>query len=79
MREKIDDAQMESVVGGTVIISKDYMNIGFTTLREKYDLKGVSYRDARNYVEDLKDQCSGMTNAEFDTYCRDQLQAMGWI
>lgn len=79
MRSEINDNQLEEVVGGTVIISKDYNNIGFTTLRVKYDLIGVDARTARNKVEEWLDAHRDMTNAEFDAYCRDQLGALGWI
>lgn len=79
MRSELKDADMNSVVGGTVIISRDHMVVGFSTLGTKYSLKNVSYRDARNYVEDLKDANSGMSNAEFDSYCKSQLEAKGWI
>lgn len=81
MRTEIVNTDLESVVGGTVIISEDYMNIGFSTLKEKYDLKNCTYRQVMNYVADLKDEAKakGMTNAEFDVYCRDKLWDNNWI
>ena len=79
MRKEIDDARVENVVGGTVIISEDYMIVGFTTLGEKYDLQNCSYREALNLIQDLKDSSQGLTNAEFDVLCRDEFEDRGWI
>ena len=79
MRTEIKDNQLDNVVGGTVIISKDYNVIGFTTLGEKFNLVGVDARTARNFVEELLDANRDMTNAAFDAFCKEQLQAKGWI
>lgn len=77
----INDEQLEKVVGGTVIISEDYMKIGFTTIGEMFDLKNCTYRQAMNSVADLKDEAKaqGLTNAEFDVMCRDKFAEWGWI
>ena len=77
----IDNPQLENVVGGTVIVSEDYMNIGFTTLGKMYNLKNCTYREVINYVQDLKDEAKAqdMTNADFDVMCRDRLEKRGWI
>lgn len=80
MKTEINQNELENVVGGTVIISKDYNNIGFSTLRVKYDLIGVDARTARNYVEDLLDaHRNDMTNKQFDELCRSKLKDKGWI
>lgn len=79
MKNELNDTQLDNVIGGTVIISEDYMNIGFTTLREMYNLKNCTFKDVRNFVGDLKDENKGLTNAAFDVLCRDELKARGWI
>lgn len=79
MKEQINDQELEQVIGGTVIISRDNMNIGFNTSRHKYALKNCTYREARNFVEDLKDQNPNMNNAEFDAYVEQQLSDLDWI
>ena len=79
MREQINDQEMENVVGGTVIISKDYNNIGFSTTREKFDLKNCTFKQARNYVDDLLEEHPEMSNAEFDNFVKNAFKAKGWI
>ena len=79
MREQINDQEMENVVGGTVIISKDYMNVGFSTTREKFDLKNCTFKQARNLVDDLLEENPNLSNAEFDQLAKKTLQSKGWI
>ena len=79
MREQINDQEMENVVGGTVIISKDYNNIGFSTTREKFDLKNCTFKQARNSVDDLLEEHPEMSNAEFDNFVKNAFKAKGWI
>lgn len=79
MREQINENILEDVVGGTVIISKDHMVVGFSTTQEKYNLKNCEYRQVRNLVEDLKDANPSMGNAEFDAFIKKTLQSKGWI
>jgi len=81
MRSEINDAALETVTGGTVIVSEDYMKVGFTTLGVMKDLKNCTYRQVMNAVADWKDEAKaqGLTNAEYDVMCRDRMQANGWI
>lgn len=79
MRQQLNEQAMEQVVGGTVIISKDYMMIGFDTTQEKFNLKNCTYRQARDYVDDLLDSNPGLSNAEFDTLVKNGMKAKGWI
>lgn len=79
MRENINEQSLENVAGGTVIISKDYMVVGFDTTQEKFNLKNCTYRDARNLIEDLKDANPTMSNAAFDQLAKQTLQSKGWI
>lgn len=79
MKKELNDAQVEEVVGGTVIISANYMRVGFVTTKESYKLKNVTYRDARNYAEDLLDENRHLSDAQFDQLCKQKMAEKGWI
>lgn len=79
MRQELNDNEMNNVVGGTVIISYDYMKIGFDTLKEMYDLKNCTYFEATAFRDELIINHKQMTNQAFDEYCKAQFQAKGWI
>lgn len=79
MRQEINENEVEKIVGGTVILSKDYNTVAFSTTRQKFSLQNCTYRQARDYVEDLKDENPGLSNAEFDALAMKKLQAKGWI
>lgn len=79
MKMQINDNELENVVGGTVIVSRDYMNVGFSTLGEMYSLKNCTYKQARDYVDDLLADNPKLTNEEFDKLAKQKLQAKGWI
>ncbi len=70
---------LDNVVGGTVVISQDYMAVGFTTTGEKYDLMNCTYKEARNYVEDLLEANKNLSNAQFDALVKKELKNKGWI
>lgn len=79
MREQINELDLEKVVGGTVIISKDKMSVGFSTTKETFKLKNCTYKQARNLVDDLLDDNPTLNNAEFDKLAKKTLQSKGWI
>lgn len=79
MRESINEQLLENVIGGTVIISKDYMIIGFSTTQEKFNLKNCSFKEVRDYIEDLLDANPNLNNAEFDALAKKNLQDKNWI
>lgn len=79
MREQLDEQLLDNVVGGTVIISKDYMVVGFSTIQEKYNLKNCTYKQIRDYIEDLLDDNPNLSNEEFDLLAKQNLQSKGWI
>lgn len=78
MRAKLNDEMLENVNGGTVIISSDCNNVGFSTLREKYDLK-CSWKDARDLLDEELDKNLGLNNYEFDLHMKKLYQDRGWI
>ncbi len=79
MKEPINEQALENVVGGTVIISKDYMVVGFSTTQEKFNLKNCTFKEVRDYIDDLLDENPSLSNAEFDALAKQNLQAKGWI
>lgn len=44
MKQELNEQELENVVGGTVIISQDYMVISYTTIGKKKQLRNCSYR-----------------------------------
>lgn len=79
MREELNEQALDQVVGGTVIISKDYMTVGFSTTREKFSLKNCTFKQVRNYIDDLLEENPNLSNAAFDKLAKDNLKAKGWI
>lgn len=79
MREMLNEQDVENVVGGTVIISKDNMIVGFSTTKEKFNLKGCTYRQARDLVDDLLEDNPNLGNSAFDALVKKTMKAKGWI
>ena len=79
MKKELKDFELNDVVGGTVVISKDYMVVGFTSLSKMFHLKDCTYKQARDFAEDLHEANRTMSNKEFDTFCLAQMDANGWI
>ncbi len=79
MRQQLNEEVMEQVTGGTVVISKDKMKVGFTTLGEKYSLQNCQYRDAVSFIDELWESNRGLSDADFDQLAKKSLQAKGWI
>ena len=78
MRQEINGQDLEKIVGGTVIIS-DHGVIGFKTTREKFTFTGITYRNLTNYVADLLEAHSDMSDEAFDAFVKDDLKKHGWI
>lgn len=79
MKQEINDQDLENIVGGTVIISRDYMVISYTTIGKKKQLRNVDYRTARDFVDDLYEANPNLTGQEFDQLCYDRMHAKGWV
>lgn len=79
MRQEINMEDMEMVNGGVVYLSKDFMKVGFSTLRETYALKNCSYFEALALVDSVYDQHKLEGNAAVDAATKAALQAHGWI
>ena len=65
------------MAGGQVVLVKDTMRIGFSTLNERYDLK-CSWSEARNLKNDLLDAHSDMSEAAVDELCKKEFKSRGW-
>lgn len=79
MNELLSDDMLESVNGGTVIISIDHSVVGFDTLGEMYTLVNVDPYVARNLAERYKAENKTMGNAEFDKFIKAEFQSRGWL
>ncbi len=79
MRKEINDAEMEKVAGGTVFISRDYMQVAFSSSKEVFKLQNCEYKDARNLADDLWEANKTLGDAEFDALVQNELRAKGWI
>ena len=79
MRTEMNDLDVEQVVGGTVVMSQDFMKISFTTLGSTKKLRNCTYDDAYALVQQLYGAHKDMSNEEFDTLVRDTVKEKGWI
>jgi len=79
MRMELNDGQLEKVVGGTIIISKDAMVVGSTALNQMYNLKNCTYREARNLMDDMLEENPNLSNKAFDELYISQLRTNNWI
>lgn len=79
MKKELKDEMLESVNGGTVIISKDCNTVGFSTTEEMYDLKNCTWREARDLRDDELEKNLGLNNHEFDMHMKRLYQDLGWI
>lgn len=78
MKKELNANELEQVSGGTVRIN-DRMQIGFSTLNEAYTLKNCTFREARDFAEDLLAANQTMSNSEFDAFVKQQLIDKGWL
>ena len=79
MREQINENELNEVVGGTVVISRDKMRVAFTSTRERFNLMNVDFKTARNLADELWENNTTLGDAEFDALVKSEFQARGWI
>ena len=79
MRELLNEEAMEKVAGGTVIISRDYMVVGFSSTYERYNLVNCTYKEARDLADDLWESNQSLGDADFDALVKSAYEARGWI
>lgn len=79
MREQLNDEVLESVAGGTVILSRDNNTVGFTTTGQNFQLKNCSYYDAFALIDSLYVNNKQKSDNEFDKLVRKEFAKRGWI
>lgn len=79
MRKELSDLDVEQAIGGTVVITQDFMRIGFTTIGSTKRLRNCTYEEATGLVNQLYAANNDKSNEEFDTIVRDTFKEKGWI
>lgn len=81
MKQQINDADLEQVVGGTVKISESRMQIKFTEIcgSTAFNLKNCSFSDATVLVAQMYAQYADKPAAEYENACKAAFEAKGWI
>lgn len=79
MREQINNEELDLVNGGVVYLSKDFMKIGFSTLKQTFALKNCSYGQAFALVDSVYEQYKDQGNSTVDQKTKEAFQAKGWI
>ena len=79
MRRPLDEHEVDQVIGGTIIISYDYNNICFSSLKEKFDLKNCDFEAARAFVDELRAQNPGANGPAFDQLVKAAFEEKKWI
>ena len=79
MRQELNDALLENVVGGTVRFNGTQMKVQFTVLGETWDVHGCSDTDAMSVIVDLYAKYKTKGNRAFETATKEAFQARGWI
>ena len=78
MKKEVDVNELDQVTGGSVVVS-DTGRVGFSTLGQKFWLQNCTWRQARNYAEQLLDENPQMSDREFDEFVKAKFEAKGWI
>ena len=79
MREQINMEELEQVNGGVVYLSKDWMKVGFSTLKETYSLQNCTFGQAFALADSVYEQYKDQGNSVVDQKTKEAFQAKGWI
>ena len=79
MREQINMEDLELVNGGVVYLSKDFMKVGFSTLKQTFSLQNCTFGQALGLVDSIYEQYKDQGNAVVDQKTKEAFQAKGWI
>lgn len=79
MKTELNENELDNVNGGTVIISKNSMRIVFDTQGVSKKLRNCTYKEARDYRDELMDENPNMPNSQFDAFCMQAFRNKGWI
>lgn len=78
-RKEINPEELENVTGGTVYLSKDFMKIGFSTLKQNYKLKGCTFGQALALTDAIYEQHKDEGNQAIDEAVKAAFEEKGWI
>lgn len=79
MRQELNMEDLEQVNGGVVYLSKDWMKIGFSTLRETFSLQNCTYTEAYLLADAMYEAHKAEGNAAVDAATKAAFQERGWI
>jgi len=79
MREQINFEDLEQVNGGVVYLSKDWMKVGFSTLKETYSLQNCTFGQAYALADAIYEQYKTQGNIAVDQATKAAFQKNGWI
>lgn len=78
MRNELNDASLEKVTGGEVVMSESLGVCGFNTTGEVFRIKG-NFKDMRDRLLALYDDNCDMSDADFDQLVKNDFKSRGWI
>lgn len=79
MRQEINMEDLELVNGGVVFLSKDWMKIGFSTLKQTFSLKNCTFGQAFALADAIYEQYKDQGNAAVDAATKAAFEEKGWI
>ena len=79
MREQLGMEDLELVNGGVVYLSKDFMKVGFSTLKQTFSLKNCTFGQAFALADSVYEQYKDQGNAVVDQKTKEAFQNKGWI
>jgi len=77
MKQELNDTELDSVTGGSVVMSESLGVVGFTSMRKQYRIKG-NFTEMRDLLLKLYDE-NELSNAEFDLLVFNEFSSRGWI
>ena len=80
MKQELNDMQLEEVAGGTVKISESRGQIKFTEICGSTAFNyNCSFSDAMVLAAQIYAEYAGKSAAEYETACKAEFEARGWI
>lgn len=79
MRAQIGMEDLDQVNGGVVYLSKDFMKVGFSTLKQTFSLQNCTFGQALSLVDSIYEQYKDQGDSMVDQKTKEALQAKGWI
>lgn len=79
MKKELNMEELDSVVGGVVYLSKDWMKIGFSTLGQTFSLQNCTFGQAFALADSIYEQYKDQGNAVVDQKTKEAFENKGWI